>query len=108
MEIPASIVHKIDATSTFVGKGILINEANLINQTVTWNTLSVPYIASQINIYDNAVLTLSADLHLLFLADGWLSIGHGSYGKIVTQGTADKPVVFSSATANPSAGNWRG
>lgn len=32
----------------------------------------------------------------------------GSYGKIVSHGTADKPVLFSAATTNPAAGNWRG
>jgi hypothetical protein len=108
MEIPASKVHLIDAASTFVGKGILINNANLTTHNVTWQTLSVPYVTSQLSIYDNGSLTLSAGLQILFLADGWLSVGHGSYGKIVTQGTAEKPVVLSSATANPTAGNWRG
>lgn len=108
MEIPAAIVHQVDSTSIFVGNGILINDANLTNQNVTWQTLTVPYIASNIAIYDNAELTLSPGLQINFLASGWLSVGYGSYGKIVTLGTIGKPVVFSSATANPSAGNWRG
>jgi hypothetical protein len=108
MEVPAAVVHQIEGNSVFYGSGVLINDSAMRNLKVTWQALNVPYIASNIDIYGNAELTLSPALHILFLVDGCLSVGNGSCGKIVSQGTAEKPIVFSSAATFPAAGNWKG
>lgn len=81
MEVPAAVVHQITNTSFFTGSGIFINDPAMRNQKVTWQALSVPYIANNIDIYNNAELTLSPGLHILFLADGLMSVGNGQLWK---------------------------
>jgi hypothetical protein len=43
-----------------------------------------------------------------FMPDAELSVGYGGYGSLKAIGTPEKPIMFTSASANPTAGNYRG
>ncbi|MFB6317898.1 right-handed parallel beta-helix repeat-containing protein [Saccharicrinis sp. FJH54] len=43
-----------------------------------------------------------------FKEDASLNIGNGKYGSLKAIGTADKPIIFTSASSNPEAGDWDG
>jgi hypothetical protein len=58
-------------------------------------------------------LTIEAGVVLKFLKSGGLFIerasgGEAAKGSLIVKGTADKPVVFTSAEAAPMPGDWRG
>jgi large repetitive protein len=108
VSLPANSVHKIAANNQISGKGVLINNGNFYNQTVTWNKLTVPYHIDGMFIYDDGELTLSAGISMLFKGAGFLSVGNSSYGKLIANGTVNEPIIFSSAASSPSAGDWRG
>lgn len=59
------------------------------------------------------VLTIEAGVTLKFIAKGGLFVerasgGFPAKGALVVKGTAEKPVVFTSAEATPAAGDWLG
>lgn len=60
-----------------------------------------------------AVLTIEPGVELRFVEGGLLSIEHyvgpePATGALVAVGTADRPIVFTSASASPAAGDWYG
>jgi hypothetical protein len=66
-----------------------------------------PYsITEAIYIDNNAVLTIEAGVTLGFADAIGLNVGYTTAGKLVAVGTAQDPIVFTSATAGPAAGNW--
>lgn len=61
----------------------------------------------------DATLTIEAGVQLRFTGNGVLYMHKASdnsraVGKLIVRGTAEAPVVFSSAAAAPAAGDWRG
>ena len=70
-----------------------------------------PYTFGQLHVGPNPfALTLEAGVTLAFSSTGNLetSVTGSSTGAIIAQGTAAKPVVFTSAAATPAAGDWQG
>jgi len=108
VDIPASCAHKLDALSLISGKGIYINDGGLFGQAVTWSKLTVPYILYNLDIYDDGTLTIAPGTKLHFLSGGYVSVGYGSFGKLVANGTLLEPIEFSSSASSPSPGDWRG
>ncbi len=79
-----------------------------IAQSVTWTADKVYYINSDINIGDNAVLTIEPGTVIRFGANGSLSIGYYSNATIIANGTSAAPITFTSSAALPVAGAWDG
>jgi hypothetical protein len=66
-----------------------------------------PYtIARDINIISNSTLTIEAGVTLNMANDTEISVGYGTAGRLVANGTATNLIVFTSPTAG--AGDWAG
>ena len=66
-----------------------------------------PYtITDTIYVDGNAVLTIEAGATLNFAGGGGITIGDTTAGKLVAVGTAQNPIVFTSAAPVPAAGDW--
>jgi hypothetical protein len=66
-----------------------------------------PYtITESIDIDSNAVLTIEAGVTLGFASDVGINVGYATAGKLVAVGTAQNPIVFTSAASKPQAGDW--
>ncbi len=65
-----------------------------------------PYIANtSIEVSDGATLTIDAGVEVRVPAGEWLRVDGG---KIVAQGEADDPIVFTSTESSPGPGSWLG
>lgn len=66
-----------------------------------------PYvITDDIEVDNNAVLTIEAGATLSFAAGVQFDIGYSSAGKLVAVGTAQSPITLTSAESAPAAGDW--
>ncbi len=89
-----------------------------IDQDVTVHDRGVPYLidsvagGTQLRV-TGGVLTLEPGVELQFGSGGALHVDYGSYpglarAALVAVGNDDDPVVFTSAAAQPAAGDWYG
>jgi len=68
-----------------------------------------PYdIQNDINVGNNAVLTIEAGATLNFEQGTTLNVGVSTSGQLVAVGTAQSPILLTSAATTPSAGDWAG
>lgn len=76
-------------------------------QTITspgiWQSFGVPYRFDG-SLSVNAKLTLAAGVTIQMPANTYVSVDNG--GSLITQGTTDAPVTFTSAKDSPGAGDW--
>ncbi len=97
----------------------VISEGNGFQQDTTIRDRGVPYHVGSVPETDHlsvgngnldAVLTLEAGVKVLFEKTTALFVESDEDGQsaIRALGTTDKPVVFSSASKTPAAGDWRG
>ncbi|MFB6340128.1 right-handed parallel beta-helix repeat-containing protein [Saccharicrinis sp. FJH62] len=56
----------------------------------------------------NSDLVIEPGTVIKFKEDASLNIGNGQYGSLKAIGTADKPIIFTSASSNPESGDWDG
>jgi hypothetical protein len=78
-----------------------------VTANLTLTKACSPYtITDTIIVYGNAVLTIEAGVTLSFAADNGLSVGDATAGELVAVGTAQDPIVFTSAAPTPAAGDW--
>lgn len=70
-------------------------------------TLSEPCynVLSDIDVQNNAVLTINSGVRMNFASDTHLEIDSGH---LEVSGSAEAPVLFTSASANPARGDWVG
>ena len=86
-------------TTPFTGGDVTTN--------LTLTAACSPYtITDNINVSGNATLTIEAGVTLSMANDTEISIGYGTAGRLVANGTATKLIVFTSPTAG--AGDWAG
>lgn len=100
-----------------------VNSAGGLQEDATWRDLGVPYRLGNSrthqlrvgagNGHPLATLTLEPGVELRFTEGSSLRMEHGTgdfpaTGALVAVGTADKPIVFTSAAEAPSAGDWMG
>ncbi|MBX7084475.1 MAG: hypothetical protein K1X88_35035 [Nannocystaceae bacterium] len=129
--------HPISASATVVGaipEGQYDGNADdrIVLTTANTETISVdaiiydrgvPYIVGQpgqvgdLRVQANpgalAVLTIEAGVELQFQSEGILTVDHATgdapaTGALVAVGTAQRPIVFTSAAVAPAAGDWLG
>lgn len=87
-----------------------------LNKDVLWESMGLPYrLLGNLSVWANIglpapVLTLSACVTVQVSAGKSLVIGStgGNLGALIVQGTATNPVMFTSASMTPSAGDWGG
>ncbi len=110
--IGAKNVSTIGTGNTYTGAGIYVDAA-VISTDATWTPQSIPYIISgDLYVESSAgnTLTLPAGTTLKFTQGSEIDVGYDSNtaGKLVAQGTADSPIIFTSAapSGNESAGDW--
>ena len=88
-------------TTPFTGGDVTAN--------LTLTKACSPYlIGTGINVGSNAILTIEAGVTLKFDPDQYLTIGSSGAGKLVANGTATSPIIFTSSNITPGAGDWLG
>ncbi len=99
----------------FPNFGILVTGSsssyNYVTQSATWKAHNAPYyIDDDIMIQNGAVLTIEAGATFKFLSAKKMMVGSSTNGggKLMAVGTTQKPIVFTSASATPQKGDWRG
>ncbi|HEX2919618.1 MAG TPA: hypothetical protein VHO50_00485 [Bacteroidales bacterium] len=105
-----TVTRPNNTTSTWTAK---VNFPDMIveddiTQSVTWTADRVYTINSSISINNSSVLTIEPGTIIRFGAEGSLEFGYGSNSTIIAQGTAQKPIIFTSSAALPTAGAWNG
>jgi len=99
----ALLVSCTEDTETIVEKIVDTD----ISTNTTWVAGDTYIIQGDINI-DNSILTIQPGTTIKFDAGASLSIGYYGAATIIANGTSDKPIIFSSTAASPTAGAWEG
>lgn len=93
-------------TVTAVNSAVKVEQD--ITTSITWTADKVYTIDTDITINNGSVLTIEPGTVIKFGANGSLSIGYGSNATILANGTAAKPITFTSSALMPAAGAWEG
>jgi len=106
-------VHRLGPDNNIVNKGVLINESMAISDSVTWLKQSCPYYLQSLYIgsTEGSTLTLEPGVELRFLMNGSVTVGSvssGTLGRLIAIGSPAEKIIFRSAEAAPSAGDWGG
>jgi len=115
MTIYGNYAHTIGGNNTFnTTLGPRVDGDNLEqNGSVTWHKLNKPYYINgtlYINSTSGTTLNIDAGTQIDFTQGSMLEVGYASnsYGKIIAQGTASEPIIFTSGAPSPSNGDWDG
>jgi len=102
-------IFNVDANSGIVVTGSS-SSYNYITESVTWLKQNCPYIIEdEIQIKNNATLSLEAGCVLKFLDDVKIQVGTTTeYGKLLAVGSSENPIIFTSASPSPQNGDWFG
>jgi hypothetical protein len=82
---------------------ISVTTTNLMNDA-TWKDFGTPYVMSNGTLDIQAELTVAAGVTIKLPANAGITVD--TDGALITQGTTDKPVTFTSAKNAPAAGDW--
>lgn len=85
-------------------KNIIEND---INTTTTWEAGKTYVIRGDVSI-DNTTLTIQPGATIMFEAGASLSVGYYGSATLIANGTAEKPITFTSTLDSPTAGAWQG
>jgi hypothetical protein len=85
-----------------------VNVDQDITASVTWTADKTYFISGDINVDNNAILTIQPGTVIKFNAGASLTIGYSSNATLIAAGTAQKPIIFTSNAAAPAAGAWEG
>ena len=85
-----------------------VNVTQDITSSVTWTSDKVYNITGDISIGNNSVLTIQPGTVIRFNAGASLTVGYSSNATVIANGTADNPIIFTSAALAPAAGAWEG
>lgn len=91
-----------------VGKGILVEGSVIYNNPVVWKKQSVDfYISGGENDIDG-VVTIEAGTTFRFITDAYFWFGYYENTKITAVGSSTDKITFTSASASPVEGSWKG
>lgn len=116
VRIGANEAGMLPTGGTFTSNGLNAVELSAadidVSRSQTWPNLGIPYVA-RTSIYvqggnGGPTLTLSAGTVLRFQPNSGLHVGQLDTAELVVNGTADAPVLFTSASASPQPGEWAG
>lgn len=105
--VDAEVVGRLDSTSTFTGndKDEVVVRTYRLGASATWDDLGVPYhLKADLASIGSATLTLKAGVRIIMPPEAALTIS--GTASLITEGTADKPVVFTGETQ--TRGAWEG
>ena len=109
VHIDAANVPTLGAGNTLTGNtgnGIEVHGSEVKNDG-TWLDQGVPYVVTgDVNVDNNATLTIAAGTTVAFDADVEFYCGYSGPGSIIAVGTAASPITFTSA-GDTTAGFWR-
>ncbi|QKG79267.1 right-handed parallel beta-helix repeat-containing protein [Tenuifilum thalassicum] len=88
------------------GSGSNIISTDIIQNT-TWESGKTYVISGSVSV-EGAILTIQPGTTIKFEAGASLHIGYSSNATLIANGTADKPIVFTSNASNPTLGSWEG
>lgn len=95
--------------------GILVTGSsssyNYVDENSTWKKHNAPYyIEDDIIIRNGATLTIEAGTTLKFDDGQKVQVGTSTNGtgRLIARGTSDSRIIFTSASATPQKGDWRG
>jgi parallel beta-helix repeat protein len=95
--LPGPAAHAAPLTSTCTSVG------GAITATTTWTTAMSPLcVTSSVDIAPDATLTIQPGVTITFSSGEYLQVD----GTLVAQGTAARPITFTSASATPQPGDW--
>jgi hypothetical protein len=104
-------VKRPDNTTTqwtvSVGTAAVIVDQD-ITSSVTWTSDKTYIITGDIIIGNNSILTIQPGTVIKFATGSSLSVGYSSNATVLANGTAEKPIIFTSAALAPAAGAWEG
>ena len=108
LEIHAQKVSTIGTGNVFTNtKGVLVFGDYNSTTAQTWRNLNVPYVVTEeLDIDGN--LTIEPGTTFKFDTNGWIEIGYFAVTTFIADGTAAAPITFTSNSASPVAGAWRG
>lgn len=79
-----------------------------ITTNTTWTKNKIYFVQGNIEINNNAILTIEPGTTIKFDKDAELDVGNSSYGTVIAKGTADDPIIFTSNTSVKTEGDWYG
>lgn len=79
-----------------------------IEKSTTWIPNISYIINNDIQVNNNAVLTIKPGTTIKFGPEGSLIIGKASNGTLIANGTIENPIKFTSSALSPTAGDWDG
>ena len=109
------VAHSIGTGNNINSPGIYVSDGTVI-QDVTWRKQTCPYYVRghlAVGSSEGNVLTLEPGIEIQFDPDfGYMQVGYSSLyslkGAVRAVGTAQEPIVFTSAAENPAPGDWSG
>ncbi|HOP04524.1 MAG TPA: hypothetical protein PL017_10870 [Tenuifilaceae bacterium] len=119
IDIRANNVHTIGASNAFNfsgNYGILVNNDEHLNAegVYTWLNHDAPYIIEgslRIGSEGSGVnLTIEPGTTLRFMTDAGFEVSYwdDNYAKVIAEGTAEEPIIFTSNNPSPNKGDWSG
>ena len=113
VSVPANYVNELDSSSAYTGNGT--DRIRVWTDTVEydslWQKLDVDYYVNgdiTVQASSSPVMTVEADVTVYMNSGVAIKVGSSSNGGFTTEGTADSPVTFTSASSRPAAGDWEG
>jgi len=105
----AAAAGTIGSDNQFGELGIEI-EGNYLTDDATWANHKVPYTISDSWFYIEGGNTLTIDpgVTVQMSEDAEIKVGNSDEGKLVAVGTAEEPIVFTSARNDKFPGDWEG
>lgn len=78
-----------------------------INKNTTWSTNNIYIIQNEVDVNSNAVLTIEPGVTIKFENGSGITVAYnGGFGAIKANGTASKPILFTSNASVKNAGDW--
>ncbi len=111
VQIEASQVGTLTGPNTFDSDDVVAVAGGIVSSDATWNNLGAPYeVLESVQVQDDSAptLTIAPGVSMYFAEDAYLSVGDEAQGSLMVVGTAEAPILFSSAKAVQGPGDWQG
>lgn len=96
---------------TLFGSGVSygLNHSGNIASNQTWYAADNPHaVTGNIQVYNNATLTIEAGCQVRFYPGTTLYFGYSSGAALKAVGTSGNPITFTSNATTPAPGDWMG
>lgn len=90
------------------GKGIEVSGDVKYTDPVTWKKQQADFYVKGGEVDIDGFLTIEPGCKFLFVNDSYFWFGYYENTKITAVGTADNKITFTTASASPVEGNWKG